>query len=213
MSHRRAVAVVVALPLAVVLAGCGLPHDGAARPIDGRAVPYGLLGPAPTAEPPTTLERSQLPQPRTYLLGADQVLEPVPAALDLAPQATPPDVLAALFAVLAAGPTKQQRAAGLSTALGPGVVIRLVQVSDGIADLQVQASPREPAADRLPLAIGQVVLTATSVQGVDGIRLVRADGSPVEVPLPGGALTSGPLRPSDYRELLLTPTPSQSRPS
>ncbi len=201
---------VVAVALACALVGCGLPHDGEVQPIDDQSVPYGLLGPAESAAPPTstTLEQSQATQPRTYLLGPDQVLRAVPAPVDLSREVTTPRVLTALFAVLAAGPTERQRAAGLSTALGPGVRITLVQVSGGVADLQVQASPKDPSADRLPLAIGQLVLTATSVDGVDGVRLVRADGRPVEVPLPGGALTSSTLHRSDYRELVLPPTAS-----
>ncbi|GAB3591765.1 hypothetical protein GCM10027446_10770 [Angustibacter peucedani] len=199
--------VVAAAAVAALLGGCGLPQDGEARPVDDGAVPYGLLGPAATAAPPSTkLGRTEASQPQTYLLRGDQLLEAVPSAVDLSQEVTTPRVLSALFAQLAAGPTEAERADGLSTALAPGVQITLVSVHDQVVDLQVQAALKDPSADRLPLAIGQLVLTATSVDGIDGVRLVR-DGVPVEVPLPGGALTSSPLHRSDYRELLPEPTP------
>lgn len=195
---------------ALLLGGCGLPQDGQARPLEDSSVPYGLLAPADSGGT-TSSQQLQLraTQPRTYLLNAAGALQPVPAPVDTSREVTPAGTLAALFALLAAGPTELQRASGLSTALAPGVRIDLVQVQGGIADLQLQAVPREPSADRLPLAIGQIVLTATTVDGVAGVRIVRG-GVPVEVPLPGGALTSGPLRRSDYRELVRPPTTAPS---
>ncbi len=204
---RRAGIVAVALS-ALLLAGCGLPSDGAARPIPATAVPYGLLGPAATATTTApTPEGKRSEQPRTYLLGSDQLLQPVPAAVDLSQLVTSRQELTALFALLAAGPTESQRAQGLSTALTPGVRIELLSVHDRIADVAVDAGLKDPSADRLPLAIGQLVLTATSVEGIDAVQLLR-DGAPVEVPLPGGALTAAPLNRFDYRALLHRPTVS-----
>jgi spore germination protein GerM len=208
MNRRRTAWCAAVVAAVAVLAGCGLPQDGEARAVDARSVPYGLLGPVATEAPTvTTLERAPSTQPRTYLLGPDEALEPVPAPVDLSQVVDTPKVLAALFELLAAGPTEAQRAKGLSTALAPGVQITVVAVHEGLVDVQVDASPKDPSADRLPLAIGQLVLTATSVEGVDGVRLLRA-GVPVEVPLPGGALTSSPLRRSDYRELVVPATPT-----
>ncbi len=202
---------------ALLLGGCGLPQDGQARPLEDSSVPYGLLAPADSGGTTSSQQlQLQAAQPRIYLLDAAAALQPAPAPVDTSREVTPAGELAALFALLAAGPTERQRAAGLSTALAPDVRIDLVQVQGGIADLQLQASPREPSADRLPLAIGQLVLTATTVDGVDGVRIVR-DGVPVEVPLPGGALTAGPLRRSDYRELVrpagATPSPATASPA
>jgi hypothetical protein len=79
----------------------------------------------------------------------------------------------------------------------------------------VPASDKGPSPERQPLAVGQVVLTATSVPGVDGVLLDGVDGHPGEMPLPGGALTTRPLRRSDYVELLRprTPSPTPSSPT
>ena len=51
------------------------------------------------------------------------------------------------------------------------------------------------------LAVAQLVLTATSVSGVDGV-LLTLDGQPVEAPLPSGELTTGVLTGADYAALL-----------
>lgn len=212
---RRARFVLAGALTAMLLGGCGLPQDGQAQPLKESAVPYGLLAPAGGGDSASSQQlQLRAAQLRIYLLDAAGVLRPVPAPVDTSRDVTPASALTSLFALLAAGPTERQRAAGLSTALAPDVRIDLVQLQGGIADLQLQATPREPSADRLPLAIGQLVLTATTVDGVDGVRIVR-NGAPIEVPVPGGALTSGPLRRSDYRELAGPPsaTPSPSSPS
>ena len=49
--------------------------------------------------------------------------------------------------------------------------------------------------------MAQVVLTATSLPGVDAVRLTFA-GNPVEAPLPSGELTSGALTAADYATFL-----------
>jgi spore germination protein GerM len=52
--------------------------------------------------------------------------------------------------------------------------------------------------------VGQIVLTATSLPGVRGVRLTL-DGEPLEAPLPSGELTSAPLTAEDYAALLSSP--------
>jgi hypothetical protein len=207
---RRVRAVAVGLACLGLLVGCGLPADDAVHTVKAQDVPYGLLEPPPTPTPAAssaTAKRES--QPELYLLGADQLLVGVPAGLEADVRPLPTSQrLVALLGLLETGPTDQQRAQGLGTALTPGVTIRLVSLSDGMAEVQVVASLKDPSADRLPLAVGQLVLTATSLPGVDAVRLLR-DGVAAEVPLPGGALTAEPLRRSDYTELV-APEPSAS---
>jgi hypothetical protein len=85
------------------------------------------------------------------------------------------------------------------------VGLRLVHVVEGVAYIEIAPPEQSPAADRLPLGIGQIVLTVTSVEGVDLALLLR-DGRPLEAPLPGGERTSRPLAPYDYAGLAATPT-------
>ncbi len=185
---------------ATVLSACGVPHGDQARAVDPKEVPYGLLQSNPPASTEPELKGSVRAEPaRLYLLGSQDQLVGVPAGVGRPLSTTAR--LAALFALLERGPDDSQRSQGLSTALSPGVRIQLQDLADGTAQVQVDAGLKDPTADRLPLAIGQVVLTATSLGGVDAVQLVR-DGAPVEVPLPGGALTSAPLTRADYASLL-----------
>ena len=57
-------------------------------------------------------------------------------------------------------------------------------------------------AERLPLAVGQIVLSVTSAPGVDAVRLVTS-GQPVDLPLPSGALATRDVTPEDYAALVL----------
>lgn len=185
-----------------VLAACGVPQDGATRRVDPGEVPYRLLeaAPAPSASPLVT--GPVVTVPRVYLVdrGARLVAQPQPLdARGLVP------VVDALLARLVAGPSEQQRDIGLGSALGPGVGLRLVDVSGGVARIEVAPSPQRPPADRLPIAVGQVVLTVTSVEGVDRVVLLQR-GVPVEVPLPGGELTADPVEAGDYAGLLAART-------
>ncbi|WP_162248098.1 GerMN domain-containing protein [Angustibacter sp. Root456] len=202
MRRARWAAAVVGVVASALLAGCGLPHDQSARALDPKQVPYGLLQsstPPPTddAELKSTKRTGQ--QAELYLLDGDDQLVGVPAGVGR--QLTTSARLAALFSLLERGPDDNQRSQGLSSAWTPGVRIQLRDFTDGLAQVEVAAGLKDPSADQLPLAIGQLVLTATSLREVDAVQLVR-DGQPVEVPLPGGALTSAPLTRQDYASLL-----------
>ena len=150
---------------------------------------------------PTPSTRTTTPD--VYLLDGDGRLVPVaasPTESGLVP------VLGGVLSRLAAGPREAERASGLASALGPDVRLTLVGVADGTATIEVDVGEQDPSASRLPLAVGQVVLSATSVEGVDRVQLVQG-GSPIEVPLPDGALTLGPVTADDYAALLV-PTAS-----
>ncbi|MGH8893721.1 MAG: GerMN domain-containing protein [Actinomycetes bacterium] len=194
----RVARAVAAFSTAFVLASCGVPQDGATRALDAGDVPYRLLDEAAGHSADPSVSGPLVTVPQVFFLDGDERLVPQPqpmAASGLEP------VVGALLGRLATGPTEQQRGRGLGSALGPGARLRLLQVTDGLASVEVTPSQQSPAADRLPLAIGQVVLTAASVDGVDRVLLVR-DGQPLEAPLPGGERTSEPLTPSDYTDLL-----------
>lgn len=112
----------------------------------------------------------------------------------------PEPVVDRLLADLTAGPSDEARADGLSTAIPPESRLVLFGISAGTAEIDIE-TPSEISADRLPGAVGQIVLTVTSVPGVSSVVLV-SDGKPVQVPLPGGALSAGPVTDQDYISLL-----------
>lgn len=194
---RRATATVVAGATAAVLAGCGAPGGGATRPLDPAEVPYGLLHPTATATPTSGSTDPATTTVRLYFVDADRRLAPVPLPLA---GTSADEAVEAVLDLLAPGPTEAQREQGLSSALGPEARLRLVGLRDGTAQVEVSSSPVDPAPDRIPLGVGQVVLSLTSVPGVRAVQLVR-DGEPLEVPRPGGARTSAPVTAQDYASL------------
>ena len=105
-----------------------------------------------------------------------------------------------LLADLSAGPSDDARAGGLSTAIPPDSRLTLSGIDAGTAEIEVETASAI-SADRLPGAVGQIVLTVTSVPGVTSVVLV-SDGEPLQVPLPGGALSAGPVTDQDYLTLL-----------
>ncbi|PRY10065.1 GerMN domain-containing protein [Kineococcus rhizosphaerae] len=188
----------LALALLPALSACGVPSGGRARTIDPSQVPYVLTAPSQpaavgSAPPPAPAAGDE---PRTYFVDRDLHLTPV--AADSA------DTAADVLEQLTSGPTDAQRAAGLQSTIGPQVALRLTSIDDGVALVDVTDLSQALPADRLPLAVGQIVLTLTSAPGVDAVRLQR-DGTDREVPLPGGALTAADLAAADYASLLTTP--------
>jgi sporulation and spore germination protein len=195
-SRRRRTALLLAAVTTLTVASCGVPQDGDAKPLPRSAVPYQLLSPKPT-DPATPSIEGVVTTPRVFFLDPQQRL--VGVLLPLVPRGVE-RVEQQLLTRLSAGPTEEQRSRGLASALGPGIHLELVDITDRVARVAVSLASQDPAADRLPLAVGQVVLTATSVDGVDRVQFVH-DGQVLQVPLPGGARTSSPLGPKDYQPL------------
>lgn len=200
--HRGAVVAAVVVS-GLLLTGCGAPPEGTVRPIEPTAVPYALLSPAPAEEPPVELDGQVKTTPRLYLVDSEDRLVAVPVTVD----ATGLEAVARqLLDQLDDGPTESQRQTGLASALGPGTVLTLTEISGGTARVDLALSSRDPAADRLPLATGQIVLSLTSVAGIERVQLFR-DGQELEIALPGGARTTAPVTAEDYNQLVAPDQP------
>ncbi len=105
-----------------------------------------------------------------------------------------------LLELLLGGPTVSEEQGGLRSAIPPNTVVKGVEVGRGAIAVDLSASfANIGGADEI-LAVGQIVATLTA----DTMRTVTIllEGSPVAVPLPDGALTTEPVRFSDYEVLL-----------
>nr|WP_275585893.1 GerMN domain-containing protein [Geodermatophilus sabuli] len=119
------------------------------------------------------------------------------------------DRLDALLTDLAAGPTAAERDLQLSTALPPDVELSVTDVSDPTVTIDISGAADAPAGLASRRAVAQIVLSATSVPGVDAVVLTL-DGERVEAPLPSGELTPAPLTADSYTVLL---APASAPPS
>ncbi|NPC42882.1 GerMN domain-containing protein [Nocardioides sp. zg-1230] len=189
----------LALPLLLATTACGLPDEERSRTVDADVVPYNLLTTA-EQEPEDTDTGPAHPrgEPVVFWLRRDGRLTtaPVGATCDDPVAQVVEDVLAAL----SASPTSADGAAGRTSAVPPSARLELVALEDGVAVVDLDPVALGDA-ERLPLAVGQLVLSVSSAPGVDGLRLVTS-GESVDVPLPDGALADRPVTAADYVELL-----------
>ncbi len=192
-------AVVLAVVLTVVLSGCGVPTGGAPSSIAPADVPYGLASPSPTATPSAPPE-AVADTSRVHWISAADTL--VPRVREVS-GTTRRERLAYLLAQLAAGPSASERDEQLSTALPPEVTLSVTGLQDGTATIDVDALGQAPAGGSTRRSVAQIVLTATSVPGVQAVLLELA-GEPVEAPLPSGELTAGRLTARDYASFTTT---------
>ena len=197
---RLCAGTIMAAALALVTA-CGVPTGGEPTTIPAAEIPYGLAAPSPT---PTASPSagSDLDPSRIFLVGAGDALVPRPRETD---GSTPREELEDLLTALAKGPTGPERSEQLSTALSPEVQLSVAELTDGAATIDIDGPAEAPSGWASRRAVAQIVLTATSVPGVDAVRLTLA-GAPVEAPLASGELTSEPLTAADYAALLVLQT-------
>jgi hypothetical protein len=190
-----------------VLGACGLPSSSPPVEVPPAEVPYGLLESATTSPSPTVSPGVLLSAASIYLADAQQQLVAVPVQIPSAPAAP---MLQSLLDRLAVGPSERERARGLVTDLVPGSTILLRNLSAGTADIELLTSNQDPSPSKLPIAVGQIVLTATSIVGVDRVVFVR-DGTVLPVPSPDGSRTLDPLTSVNYMSLLAPGQPPVER--
>lgn len=196
---RRTAVVCAVVTVLAGLAACGLPDEGRSQVVEDASVPYGLLAPSePDPEPPEQVSTVPRDAPVVFWLRRDERL--VPAAAAISCREAPARAVSDLLDTLTDSPSSAERESGLASAIPPAVSLTLVQVRDGVAEIELDPLAIGDA-ERLPLAVGQVVLSVTSAPGVDAVSLVTS-GQPVDVPLPGGALVSGTATADDYADLV-----------
>lgn len=184
--------------LALVTSSCGLPAGGSATRVDDESVPYRLLDTA-SASPDAT-DETEVPKHLPVVFWVDDQDRLVPEAAD---QSCADDAISSvrgLLEELGAGPSDTARADGRSTTLPPESVLALLSVDGGTAEVEFDPET-SISPDRLPVAVGQIVLTVASAPGIDAVTLV-SDGAPVQIPLPGGALAEGPVTADSYAGLV-----------
>ena len=171
----------------VAVLSCGIPED---RSPD--VVPGGAIGPALGPIPSATTAPTAGEGVTVFFVRTGQL---VPAGRT----AVRGDVSAALQSLLS-GPSEQELAAGLRTAITGAGDVRLVKTEGATAHVDLAAPFVAIGGQEQILAVAQVVLTATSVGGVTDVRFTL-EGQPVDVRRGDGTLSAGPLTTRDYASL------------
>ncbi|MGZ8751039.1 MAG: GerMN domain-containing protein [Pseudonocardia sp.] len=187
----------------VGLAGCGVPTSGDPTTIAASDIPYGLASPTPST-PTSPSPQTMLVQTGIYLVTPEETL--VLRGREVG-SGTRRDQLDALLDFLAEGPTGTERDDELSTALPPEVRLDVEDLSASTVTIAISGPTDVPSGGQSRRAVAQIVLTATSVAGVDAV-LLTLHGEPLEAPLPDGALTTAPLTARDFEPFLTAPVPS-----
>lgn len=201
-SVPRRLAAVGALAL-LTLSGCGVPTSGDPRTIPASDVPYGLASPTGTAPSGSTAE-TMLVETGIYLVNAEDVL--VPRGREL-PNGGLEERLDELLGQLALGPSAQELADELTTALPPEVELLVTDITGGTITVDIAGPVDASTGVKTRLVVGQIVLTATSEPEVRAVLLTR-EGEPIDAPLPDGELTSDPLTADQFTAFLTPPAPS-----
>ena len=201
------VLVTVLIAALALLGSCGLPSKSTPVEVPAAEVPYGLLQSA-TTSPSPTVSPGVVPSAGTiYLADAQQQLVALPVQI---PSGTTAPMLQSLLDRLAVGPSERERERGLVTDLGPGSTIVLRNLSAGTAEIELQTTNQDPSPSKLPIAVGQIVLTASSIMGIDRVVFVR-DGTVLPVPGPDGSRTLDPLTSANYTSILAPGQPPVDR--
>ncbi len=185
------------LLVALLLTGCGVPQDAQPRALEPQEAPF-----ATPTESPVTPEVGD----RRVALGF--VRDDGSVVLRNRTVQDPPS-LEEVLELLFAGPSADERAAGLLTVLPPTVTAEDVELVDGTAVVTL-GGPDSEVRRLQPLAYAQVVATLTP--RVSGVRF-RLDDIDLRVPREDGSLTNQPLSRRDYAGLLAAPVPVTETPS
>jgi spore germination protein GerM len=188
--------IVAATATAVVLVACGVPVQEHPEQVDPAAIPSQLRSPStPASEAPSATPGK--PTVRVSFVREDRLVELVREAT---PSASTTDRLNTVIQALLAGPADTEQAAGITSALPPGLTLSVIEVRGQLVVLDLAGDTQGRSTTENILALGQIVLSVTAVPTIDEVSFSR-NGQPVEALLADGALTTDPLTAADYAGL------------
>jgi spore germination protein GerM len=188
-SPRLAPVVVVTVAALVAGAACGGGTQSEPERLGPDAVPFGLLEEPTSTVPPTTQPARKFP----FVVYFTASEGPVPVVRTSSRAPDPEEIGRALLA----GPTREERAVGLSTSLSPRAIGRFGRVSQRVVTIDLNPPFIDVSGAAQTRALTQIVLTMTSRRAVKRVRFLL-DGEPVSVPRRDGTVTASPVRRADY---------------
>jgi spore germination protein GerM len=173
-----------------VVAGCGGGTQSQPEKLRRSAVPFGLLEPATSTVPPTTVQLRRYPFV-VYFIGSDGVVPVVRTANE---RPTPSVVGAALLA----GPILEEVQVGMRTRIPARSVGSFSAVAKRTVTINLNPRFVDVNGSTQKLALTQIVFTMTQLRGVKFVRFLLG-GEPTLVPRLNGTLTTAPVRRFDYQ--------------
>lgn len=188
--NRRTRAAAVAVLVAAVVAGCGVPVENDPRVVEP---PRGPFAGTAAASPSPAVEAGTVAEPLYFVRG--DMLVAVLRRVKALP------TVEGHVEQLVAGPTAAERGAGLVNALTGNAVIVSVRLVGGRATVELGDAPEGGSPRDEVLALGQVVCTLTARADVAAVSFHQG-GRAVGVPRGDGALSRLPLTAADYAALI-----------
>lgn len=149
---------------------------------------------APTTIPPETTAPTPTEASAVYFLapGGENPARPGPFLLPVYRELPAGDPVAAVEALLA-GPGADEQEAGIATAVPDGTELLSIEVSEGIATVDLSGTFDDGGGSFSMFArLAQLVYTVTRPEGIDGV-LIRLDGVDVEVFSSEGLILDRPM--------------------
>jgi spore germination protein GerM len=192
---RRGVGVALGLVTgALALSACGIPTQPSASPISARQTQN------PLSVTPTTTglcAKSECTSVDVFFVAPNGLLKPVDRLV-------PPHAkLSTVVGALLAGPTPQDFATGLASALGAGIHLLSAHLTGDTATLNFSVDFGTLSGTQEVRGVAQIVYTVTQLKPGVGVTF-EIDGVPTKVPVESGALVTGAVHRSEYA-LMLTP--------
>lgn len=169
----------------LILGACGIAIDSRPEPLEIESAVAPVTG--------VTSPRALVSVP-IYLVVNDRITV---ASRELPP---PPGLREVLQALLM-GTTDGEDRAGLRTSIPSGTTLMDVRIDDAVATLDLSRDFVAVGGEEEILAVAQIVLTATGVEGVSSVRF-EIERLPTGVPVSGGAIATEPVGADDYMSLV-----------
>jgi len=189
MSGRRGATLALIGCTFIVLVGCGVSNDASPRDIPARDVPFELVAVAsPTDTPTEGGDAGQI-----FLVGPERLAA---AGRTLGPNGNAFDAITTLLA----GPTAEEAAQGLRTAIPSGTRLLAADLEDGVLTIDLSNELLLVQGVEQRTAVAQLVFTSTGTDDVDRV-LFAIEGNLTEVPVDDGSLSAEPLTRFAYPSL------------
>jgi spore germination protein GerM len=184
---RRRLALLL-LPIgALVAAGCAIPTQGSPSTMTPSKVPFNLLNPQLPTTTTTLPKPTSLVPVKVFYLNASSDLTPAPRVV------AAPAPLTAIISSMLAGPTKAETTQGLTTAIPSNVSVLSTTMQGSIVTVNMNAAFGAITGTSIELAVGQVVATVATENGLTTGVLFEIDGHRTSVPIANGSQVTGPV--------------------